>query len=116
MKQANYVATLGLFLTLACALPAVAAGNQQDKPVPDLTKDGDIDHRLNWTLGSTGARGWVFSHNNNTEKSRQIVITTAHPGSPADGVLQEGYVIVGIGEAMFDSEARKDFAAAVTQA
>lgn len=116
MKKSNCGVIGGLMLTLVCALPAFAAGKQQDNSVPDLTKGGGIDHKLNWTLGSTGARGWVLSQNNTTEKSRQIYVTKVHEGSPADGVLKVGDVILGVGEKLFDSDARKALAEAITQA
>ena len=39
--------------------------------IPDLTKGGKIDHFIQWTLGSTGAKGWIFKHKNATTKARQ---------------------------------------------
>ena len=116
MKQSNCVVVCALLLILVSALPASAAGKKQDKPIPDLTQGGTIDHKLNWTLGSTGARGWIFSQNNNTDKSRQIYVTKVDQGSPADGVLKEGDVILGVGQKLFDQDARKAFAAAITEA
>jgi hypothetical protein len=101
---------------LRCAPAVLAAGTQPDTPAPDLTQGGEIDHALNWTLGSTGARGWIHRAGNRTEKARQIVITKVHKGSPADGVLEVGDVIVGVGERLFESNARKALAAAITLA
>jgi len=116
MNRINCLVACVFSFVLVWVLPASGAGKQEDKAAPDLTKGGQIDHSLSWTLGSTGARGWLFRHNNRTEKSRQIYITKVDHESPADGILQEGDVILGIGEKMFDSNARKALATAVTEA
>ncbi|MBT8043342.1 MAG: hypothetical protein KJO79_00195, partial [Verrucomicrobiae bacterium] len=53
----------------------------------------------NWhvtqNLGPTGARGWIYGHTTNTEESREILIKSIEPGSPADGILQPYDIIVG---------------------
>jgi len=100
-------------LILVSALSAQGADRSQDVTVPDLTQGAEIDHALNWTLGPTGARGWVFRHNSRTELSRQIYITGVHRGSPADGILAAGDVILGIDSKPFDSNVRKTLAAAI---
>ncbi len=44
------------FLLMLTATAALAAG----KPaVPDLAAGGTPDNKSDWTLGSTGARGWI---------------------------------------------------------
>ena len=116
MTKTKRALICGLVLVLGSTVSAVAAGKEQDKPIPDLTKGGKIGPGLNWTLGSTGARGWIHRHGNRTEVSRQIYITKIHKGSPADGVLTVGDVIVGVGEGLFQSNARKALAAAITEA
>jgi hypothetical protein len=69
-----------------------------------------------WTLGPTGARGWLFSRGLDTTDARQIRITTIAAGSPADGVLEPGDVIVGVGGKPFASDARRAFGEAITAA
>ena len=48
--------------------------------------------------------------------ARQILITEVAKGSPADGVLQVGDVIVGINGQPFDGNVRILFAKALTEA
>ncbi len=70
-----------------------------------------------WTLGPTGARGWVQVWRQGapgtTKKSRQIYITSVASGSPADGLLKKGDVIVGVGDEDFEDDARVTFAKAI---
>jgi hypothetical protein len=84
----------------------------------DFTKGAkpDFDKGVDWNLGATGARGWVHAKFHDTFPSRQIYITKVHEGSPADGVLREGDVILGIGGKPFSSDARKAFGRALTRA
>jgi hypothetical protein len=103
-------------VTVIMSFPLLVNGKKNiEKVPPDLTQGGKIDHSLQWTLGSTGARGWIFNSNNNTEKARQIYVTKVEPGSPADGILMKGDVILGIGDKQFSSDPRKAFAAAITE-
>jgi hypothetical protein len=85
-------------------------------PPPDLTKGGDTGASHDWTLGPTGARGWLFSRGLDTTDARQIRITKIEAGSPADGVLAIDDVILGINGKPFASDARRAFAEAVTEA
>ena len=66
--------------------PALAAKAPLSNP--DFTKGGVIpaDAKHDWTLGATGARGWIFSEGFATSKARQIAITKVAKGSPADGI------------------------------
>jgi len=91
----------------------------------DFTKGDTIDLTKlvtphDWTLGATGARGWlhgIHGHGHlSTRRARQILITKVHKGSPADGVLREGDVILGVDGRPFDSDARKAFGHALTRA
>lgn len=85
------------------------------KPM-DFTK-GDVPGKaVDWNLGATGARGWMEGKDHETRLTRQILITSVEEGSPADGILQTGDVILGIGEQPFDSDARMAFGKALTQA
>jgi HEAT repeat protein len=86
------------------------------RPIPDLTAEGQPDKTHDWNLGPTGARGWMWGMLLRTDCARQILITKVEPGSPADGVLEVGDVILGIGKQYFGSDARIAFGRAITQA
>ena len=49
-----------------------------------------------WNLGATGLRGWMHCDRLVTSDARQIAITRVDAGSPADGVLAVGDVILGV--------------------
>lgn len=61
-------------------------------------------------------RGWIWGRGLETTEARQILITKVEKGSPADGVLDVDDVILGVGGKAFDSDARKVFGAAITEA
>ncbi|MEE2623596.1 MAG: DUF6288 domain-containing protein, partial [Verrucomicrobiota bacterium] len=84
--------------------------------VPDLTQGGQPDGLHDWNLGPTGARGWIWGWNLETTDSRQILITSVTPKSPAGGILREGDVVVGVEGRLFRGDARKSFGTAVTAA
>lgn len=85
---------------------------------PDFTKGDAIPEnaRHDWNLGASGARGWIFSDKLVTTDARQIAITKVDPGSPADGVLVEGDVILGVGGKPFSHDPRTEFGKALTRA
>ena len=85
-------------------------------PPPDLTKPFDPGQSHDWTLGPTGARGWLFSRGLDTTDARQIRVTKIEAGSPADGVLALNDVIVGINAKPFTSDARRAFGEAIAPA
>jgi len=95
-----------------------AGGGRKTIPMPDLTKGEAIPQEANhtWTLGATGARGWMYPANLGTSQARQIAITKINSGSPADGVLKVGDVVLGIGKELFSYDARVEFGKALTQA
>jgi len=98
-------------------LGAAEVGEAAKKPpVPDLTQGGSKDDKHDWNLGPTGARGWIWAWHLETTDSRQILVTKVDTGSPADGVLQPGDVILGVGGEPFADDARKAFGRAITQA
>jgi hypothetical protein len=84
--------------------------------VPDLTAGGRPDKSHDWNLGPTGARGWMWSWRLETTNSRQILVTKVDRGSPADGVLVVGDVILGAGGSAFTDDARKSFGRAIAHA
>lgn len=100
---------IGLGTTLVAA-DAVPPHN------PDLTWDGTPDGSHDWTLGPTGARGWMFGRGGQTAEARQILVTAVAQGSPAAGVLQVGDVILGVDDHRFHDDARILFALAITAA
>jgi len=84
---------------------------------PDLTKTIDFQRTGEYFLGPTGAKGWLFVNERfMTDEARQILITEVQPGSPAEGVLEVGDVILGTGDTHFDSDARKCFGRAIDEA
>ncbi len=100
-------------------VPGLTARGKRDlakNPVPDFTRGDEKGETHDWNLGPTGARGWMWGMMLRTDLARQILLTKVEPGSPADGVLKEGDVILGIGNSKFDSDARIAFGKAVTEA
>lgn len=85
-------------------------------PMPDLTAGGEKNEKHDWNLGPTGARGWMWGMTLRTECARQILVTKIESGSPADGNLKVGDVILGVGSTTFNSDARIAFGKAVTEA
>ena len=114
---------IGFTLMAAAMLLGLATGGSPGKAgdvPPDLTQGGKPDNEHRWTLGATGARGWVWSRyvaggSENTD-ARQILITEVAKGSPADGVLENGDVVTGLNGQAFGGDARRLFAQAVTEA
>lgn len=82
----------------------------------DFTKGDKPGPETDWNLGPTGARGYMQGFDNESRLTRQILVTSVHAGSPADGVLQRGDVILGVEGEKFSSDARKAFVAAVNRA
>ena len=71
---------------------------RNEKPaVPDFTRGGEKGESHDWNLGPTGARGWMYGWEGHTDEARQILVTEVAGRSPADGVLQAGDVILGVG-------------------
>ena len=66
-----------------------------------------------WNLGPTGARGWMYQDKKDTSEARQIKVTKIDPGSPADGYLNVGDVILGVEEELFTYDPRVQMGKAV---
>ncbi|MBX2851456.1 MAG: HEAT repeat domain-containing protein [Phycisphaeraceae bacterium] len=115
LRLLSLLAIAVIVLLLAPTTNAAPKGNAAN---PDLTKGEPIpegyDH--DWNLGATGARGWMFSERLTTLKARQIAVTKVHPGSPADGVLEVGDVILGVFGEPFANDPRTEFGKALTRA
>jgi hypothetical protein len=86
--------------------------------MPDFTQGEGIPAgaKHDWNLGATGARGWIFSDKLVTRDARQIAITAVAKGSPADGVLAVGDVILGVGGKPFALDPRTELGTALTAA
>lgn len=119
MKSSNLPAILAVLITsMLIAASASAAGRKVKLTNPDFTKGDAIpaDATHDWTLGATGARGWIFPEGLSTSKARQIAITKVAKGSPADGVLKKGDVILGVGGKPFSYDPRTEFGKGLTLA
>jgi hypothetical protein len=96
-----------------------AADLSAAKPAnPDFTKGESIPEGFthDWNLGATGARGWMYAEHLVTTDARQIRITKVARGSPADGALAVGDVILGVGGQRFAYDPRTEFGKALTAA
>jgi len=107
-----------LFIATLLTVPSQAAGGNGNMENPDFTKGDKIPAGAthDWTLGATGARGWIYSDRLETSDARQISITKIAKGSPADGVLEVGDVILGVSGKSFSYDPRTEFGKAVTAA
>jgi len=78
-----------LVLAAFLVLPGPLFGAPKKMATPDFTKGDAIPEGAShdWTLGATGARGWMYSDKMVTADARQIRITKVEKGSPADGIL-----------------------------
>jgi len=115
MRLRNCVACTLALLMLTCTV-SLAQDVQAVPTIPDLTKGGVLEIEGFYHLGATGAQGRMYVEKFMTTKARQILIIKVAPGSPADGVLAVGDVILGIGEKRFASDARKAFGRAIDEA
>ena len=103
-------------MTALFAACAIACG--QGVAPPDFTKGEAIPEkaRHDWNLGATGLRGWMFTKDFATTAARQIKVTAVADGSPADGTMQVGDVILGVGGKPFSYDPRTEFGKALTLA
>lgn len=118
MKPPRFTTPAAVLAAFLLAGPGFAAGPKVEIKNPDLTNGGSIPEEWNhtWTLGATGARGWMFSDKLTTTDARQIAITEVAKDSPADGTLKEGDVILGVGGKPFSFDPRTEFGKALTLA
>ena len=105
-----------LVIALMClAVPAAEAAKKKAAGNPDFTRGGKAEAYHDYNLGPTGARGWIYGKGT-TADARQILVTHVATGSPADGVLEVGDVILGVGGRPFGGDARIGIARAITEA
>jgi hypothetical protein len=107
-----------LVLAAFLVLPGPLFGAPRKMAMPDFTKGDAIPEGAShdWTLGATGARGWMYSDKLVTADARQIRITKVEKGSPADGILAVGDVILGVGGKPFSHDPRTEMGKALTEA
>ena len=109
--------TAMLFALVVAATGSAAGPSPKGKPKAlDLAQGDQPNETHDWNLGATGARGWMWAWRNHTTDARQILVTKVDAGSPADGVLAEGDVILGANGKPFDADARIQFGHALTEA
>jgi hypothetical protein len=86
--------------------------------LPDFTKGDPIPSGAghDWNLGATGARGWMYCEKMGTTDARQIAVTSVDAGSPADGILVRGDVLLGAGGNLFSFDPRTELGRALTAA
>jgi hypothetical protein len=110
-----------IIFTLTCAAlfgvaPFALAAGKDKLVMPDFTKGDAIPAgaKHDWNLGATGARGWMFCDKLVTSDARQVAITKVEKGSPADGLLAVGDVLLGVGGKPFSHDPRTELGQALT--
>jgi len=119
ISRDRIVIVLAAVVAMVAAPVAFGARARDPKPaVMDFTKGDKIPAGANhdWTLGATGSRGWIYCDKMVTADARQIAITKVEKGSPADGILAVGDVILGVGGKPFSYDPRTEFGKALTAA
>lgn len=118
MRTKLSLMALAAMVVLAYAAPVQAETPRvRGKPAQlDFTKGDKPMQSRDFNLGATGMRGWMWAWRQCTTDSRQILVTEVAAGSPADGVMLKGDVILGIDGKPFDSDARIAFGQALTAA
>jgi hypothetical protein len=103
---------------LAVQFPANAAPAGAGMTLPDFTKGDPIPAgaKHDWNLGPTGARGWMYCDKMVTTDARQIFITSVDAGSPAEGILGRGDVLLGVAGKRFSFDPRTELGRALTAA
>ena len=109
---------LSFAVILATPATALAAAKGQPLTIPDFTRGDTIPAgaKHDWNLGPTGLRGWIFCDKMVTSDARQIAITKVDNGSPADGILAVGDVLLGVGGKPFSHDPRTELGQALTAA
>ncbi|MGA1517805.1 MAG: acetylesterase, partial [Phycisphaerales bacterium] len=90
------MALLGIVAAAGSVLLTPATFAFDELPNPDFTRGETVPEGAthDWNLGPTGARGWMHSSGMETSLARQVLVTEIAEGSPADGVLAVGDVIL----------------------
>jgi len=108
-----FVSSAVMFCILAAPLSAAAPNSTTTNP--DFTQGESVPKGAthDWNLGPTGARGWMYSNKLETSEARQVYVTKVEKGSPADGVLQVGDVILGVAGRPFAYDPRTELGKAI---
>ena len=115
-KSSLLISTTAVWLSVT--LLVSAAPDEKGLMVPDFTK-GEVvpaEAKHDWNLGPTGLRGWMFCDKLVTTDARQIAITAVDAGSPADGIIAVGDVILGVGGKLFSFDPRTEFGREISAA
>ncbi len=115
----RFPVTASLALAALLVLPGAVVGAPRKKmAMPDFTQGEKMPEGAShdWNLGATGARGWMYSDKLVTTDARQIYVTKVAKGSPADGVLAVGDVLLGVGGKPFSYDPRTELGKALTAA
>jgi len=90
---------------------------KHDIPNPDFTKGDPLPEAAvkDWTLGATGARGWMYIYQG-TKLARQIYVTEVADKSPSAGLLAKGDVLLGVNGIPFSKDTREELGKALTAA
>ncbi len=109
---------LAFAVAFAGNVACFAADGDSGTRVPDFTQGARIpdDAKHDWNLGATGLRGWMHCDTLVTSDARQVVITQVEKGTPADGILAIGDVILGVGGVSFSYDPRTEMGKALTAA
>ncbi len=101
--------------TLLLSLTCWESGAANAAEPPDFTRGDKVPAGAthDWNLGPTGARGWIYSNRMETSEARQIYVTKVDAGSPAEGVLQPGDVILGVAGQPFSFDPRTELGKAI---
>lgn len=121
MRSWPYAAPLLVVFVFACFTVSTESDSfaQKNKQqIPDFTQGDAIPEGAphDWNLGPTGARGWIYSNRLETTEARQIYITQVDKGSPSDGILRIGDVILGVSNREFRFDPRTELGKAITAA
>jgi hypothetical protein len=118
MKTAFFTFAVVATTLFGVASPAHAGRPGKLAAIPDFTKGDTVPKEFthDWNLGPTGLRGWMYSDRLVTSDARQILVTSVAKGSPADGTLAVGDVILGVGGKAFDTDPRTEMGQAITAA
>ncbi len=109
---------------LICVMLFVFDGYGAEVKIPDFTKGEKLvqagkEALRSRMLGPTGIWADMFSQgmdHGGTRLTRQFLVSKVETGSPADGKIKSGDVILGVDRKPFDSDARKVLSAAIEKA
>ncbi|MBL9127669.1 MAG: hypothetical protein JNL97_08480, partial [Verrucomicrobiales bacterium] len=103
---------------IAVAVCAPAAPGGKALEIPDFTRGDAVpaNAKHDWNLGPTGLRGWMFCDRLVTTDARQIAVTRVDEGSPAEGLIAVGDVLLGVGGRPFSYDPRTEMGRAITAA